>query len=353
METILPLALDIVFYWYNFMPLTRGGAAVGFIALHAIVLAVGLEITASPPFQTQLDWEAILCPNPATYQERLLPWLRRVVKPVCRATSAVGMGHAHTPKHTPCDGHATHETPGWVACTGDTKRAGVGGARESRIGSTTPHSEGTAVYDTHSDRTVVCDTNSAQIGEVGEVTYNRSSTREAEGRGQDMHKNNPPICVGDGIHTCSLQHATEPTRARVRGGARRCTPMGGRLDTAVCAGSTGPAAGCTYAEGCEAECVFATGQSCGCGFSVSECTCASVRIPECGSSPRCTHGDVGIGSDKEGRGVVCMCRCAPEDVPMCECVVCAVAVSDRLPTPRAMVLALNADLERYIDIKVN
>ena len=49
----LPLVADrtlrYVYYWYNFMPLARGTAAVGYITMLAAFLAAGMPITASIP----------------------------------------------------------------------------------------------------------------------------------------------------------------------------------------------------------------------------------------------------------------------------------------------------------------
>ena len=54
---VLPAALRVLFYWYNFMPLARGTAAVGYTALLGLLLAGGREVTAPIPPNTQVDWE--------------------------------------------------------------------------------------------------------------------------------------------------------------------------------------------------------------------------------------------------------------------------------------------------------
>ena len=42
-------ALRYVYYWYNFMPLARGTAAVGYLTLLALFLAAGMPISARAP----------------------------------------------------------------------------------------------------------------------------------------------------------------------------------------------------------------------------------------------------------------------------------------------------------------
>ena len=42
-------ALTYVYYWYNFMPLARGTAVVGYITLLALFLAAGMPITVPAP----------------------------------------------------------------------------------------------------------------------------------------------------------------------------------------------------------------------------------------------------------------------------------------------------------------
>ena len=53
--------MKVLFYWYNFMPLSRGTAAVGFMALLAMTMALfGVRLETPLPAGLQLDWEAIL-----------------------------------------------------------------------------------------------------------------------------------------------------------------------------------------------------------------------------------------------------------------------------------------------------
>ena len=58
------------YYWYNFMPLSRGSAAVGTVAVQGLMLAAGFDVAAPIPPGVQPDWEAgprrapILYPRP-------------------------------------------------------------------------------------------------------------------------------------------------------------------------------------------------------------------------------------------------------------------------------------------------
>lgn len=44
--------------------------------MYAVLLAGGLEITASLPKGQQLDWEAIFSSDPETFVTAALPWLQ-------------------------------------------------------------------------------------------------------------------------------------------------------------------------------------------------------------------------------------------------------------------------------------
>eukprot|EP00123_Amoebidium_parasiticum_P009401 comp19447_c0_seq1/m.22602 comp19447_c0_seq1/g.22602 ORF comp19447_c0_seq1/g.22602 comp19447_c0_seq1/m.22602 type:complete len:961 (-) comp19447_c0_seq1:504-3386(-) len=69
------LVLAMSFYWYHFMPLSRGTAACGFVALHGTMLALGYEINGPVPTGLQMDWEGILRPTPEDYRSVLTPWM--------------------------------------------------------------------------------------------------------------------------------------------------------------------------------------------------------------------------------------------------------------------------------------
>ncbi|GJP75117.1 hypothetical protein CLOP_g5605 [Closterium sp. NIES-67] len=67
--------LRVVYYWYNFSPLARGSAMGGYSSLLGLFLAAGKEITAKPPPDVQLDWEAILSPTLEEFISRVSKWL--------------------------------------------------------------------------------------------------------------------------------------------------------------------------------------------------------------------------------------------------------------------------------------
>jgi hypothetical protein len=67
MDRISDLILHLAFYWYNFMPLSRGTAAVGYMTMIGLFLSLDYEIAVATPPNTQVDWEAILGPSPAAF----------------------------------------------------------------------------------------------------------------------------------------------------------------------------------------------------------------------------------------------------------------------------------------------
>ncbi|CAI5980203.1 unnamed protein product [Closterium sp. NIES-64] len=61
--------------WYQLMPLTRGSAMVGLIAVLGLSMAAGMLTTAPIPHAMQVDWEAILVPHFAAFNASVAPWL--------------------------------------------------------------------------------------------------------------------------------------------------------------------------------------------------------------------------------------------------------------------------------------
>lgn len=80
LEKVQNCILKLTYYWYNFMPLARGTAAVGYITLLGLFLAAGMEITASIPEGVQVDWEAILSPEVGPFIQTVAPWMYPSVK---------------------------------------------------------------------------------------------------------------------------------------------------------------------------------------------------------------------------------------------------------------------------------
>ncbi|BDA45969.1 probable UDP-N-acetylglucosamine-peptide N-acetylglucosam at N-terminal half [Coccomyxa sp. Obi] len=68
-------ALTFAYFWYNFMPLARGTAAAGYVAILAIFLAAGMPVTSPIPKAYQVDWEAILARSADPFIASVSPWL--------------------------------------------------------------------------------------------------------------------------------------------------------------------------------------------------------------------------------------------------------------------------------------
>ncbi|CAM8909450.1 unnamed protein product [Rhodiola kirilowii] len=75
LEIVKKAILRMTYYWYNFMPLSRGSASVGFSVLLGLLLAVNLEFTGTIPKGVQVDWDAILNFNPESFIETVKTWL--------------------------------------------------------------------------------------------------------------------------------------------------------------------------------------------------------------------------------------------------------------------------------------
>ncbi|XP_014509321.1 suppressor of RPS4-RLD 1 [Vigna radiata var. radiata] len=75
LENVRDAILRMTYYWYNFMPLSRGSAAVGFIVMLGLLLAANMEFTGSIPQGLQVDWEAILNLDPNSFVESVKTWL--------------------------------------------------------------------------------------------------------------------------------------------------------------------------------------------------------------------------------------------------------------------------------------
>ncbi|GAB2231766.1 hypothetical protein Droror1_Dr00010778 [Drosera rotundifolia] len=75
LESVAEAILRMTYYWYNFMPLSRGSAVVGFVVLLGLCLAANMEFTGSIPQGVQVDWEAILSFDPSLFVESVKEWL--------------------------------------------------------------------------------------------------------------------------------------------------------------------------------------------------------------------------------------------------------------------------------------
>ncbi|KAL9273423.1 Suppressor of RPS4-RLD 1-like protein [Drosera capensis] len=75
LESVAEAILRMTYYWYNFMPPSRGSAVVGFIVLLGLCLAANMEFTGSILQGVQVDWEAILSFDPRSFVELVKEWL--------------------------------------------------------------------------------------------------------------------------------------------------------------------------------------------------------------------------------------------------------------------------------------
>lgn len=80
LENVRDAILRMTYYWYNFMPLARGSAAVGFVVLLGLFLAANMEFTGSIPQGLQVDWEAILNFDPNSFMDSVKSWLNLSLK---------------------------------------------------------------------------------------------------------------------------------------------------------------------------------------------------------------------------------------------------------------------------------
>ncbi|KAG8384306.1 hypothetical protein BUALT_Bualt04G0104600 [Buddleja alternifolia] len=75
LENVREAILRMTYYWYNFMPLSRGTAVIGFVVLLGLFLAANMEFTGSIPEGVQVDWEAILESDPRAFISSVKSWL--------------------------------------------------------------------------------------------------------------------------------------------------------------------------------------------------------------------------------------------------------------------------------------
>ncbi|KAL3039302.1 hypothetical protein AAZX31_01G178100 [Glycine max] len=75
LENVRDAILRMTYYWYNFMPLSRGSAVVGFVVMLGLLLAANMEFTGSIPQGFQVDWEAVLNLDPNSFVDSVKSWL--------------------------------------------------------------------------------------------------------------------------------------------------------------------------------------------------------------------------------------------------------------------------------------
>ncbi|ERM96637.1 hypothetical protein AMTR_s00001p00272300 [Amborella trichopoda] len=75
LDNVRDSILRMTYYWYNFMPLSRGSAAVGYVVMLGLFLAANMEVNESIPKGMQVDWEAILSPYPDMFVDSMKAWI--------------------------------------------------------------------------------------------------------------------------------------------------------------------------------------------------------------------------------------------------------------------------------------
>ncbi|KYR01134.1 tetratricopeptide-like helical domain-containing protein (TPR) [Tieghemostelium lacteum] len=75
LDRISELILSLTYYWYNFMPLSRGSAAIGLTTMLALFLSVDIRISSPIPKDIQPDWEGILRQTPESFLSVIKPWV--------------------------------------------------------------------------------------------------------------------------------------------------------------------------------------------------------------------------------------------------------------------------------------
>ncbi|EXB28734.1 Tetratricopeptide repeat protein 13 [Morus notabilis] len=75
LENVRGAILRMTYYWYNFMPLSRGSAVVGFVVMLGLLLAANMRFTGNIPKALQVDWEAILNFDPNSFIDSIKSWL--------------------------------------------------------------------------------------------------------------------------------------------------------------------------------------------------------------------------------------------------------------------------------------
>eukprot|EP01023_Acetabularia_acetabulum_P030006 TRINITY_DN2827_c0_g2_i1.p1 TRINITY_DN2827_c0_g2~~TRINITY_DN2827_c0_g2_i1.p1 ORF type:complete len:678 (-),score=100.43 TRINITY_DN2827_c0_g2_i1:349-2187(-) len=67
--------VTLSYYWYNFMPWSRGSAAAGYSNILGLFWAAGMPVTSKIPRKVQVDFEAMVSTSPSQFIANLKPWL--------------------------------------------------------------------------------------------------------------------------------------------------------------------------------------------------------------------------------------------------------------------------------------
>jgi hypothetical protein len=74
-EEVSKWVLTLAFYWYNFMPLARGTAATGYVAILGLFLGAGIKLSSKVPQNVLTDWDGILLPTSTDFIKAVSPWM--------------------------------------------------------------------------------------------------------------------------------------------------------------------------------------------------------------------------------------------------------------------------------------
>lgn len=74
-EEVSKWVLTLAFYWYNFMPLARGTAATGYVAVMGLFLGAGIKLNSKIPESVLTDWDAILLPTTDAFIKAVSSWM--------------------------------------------------------------------------------------------------------------------------------------------------------------------------------------------------------------------------------------------------------------------------------------
>ncbi|CAI7855902.1 unnamed protein product [Closterium sp. NIES-54] len=72
--------LSLAFFWFQVMPLTRGSAMGGMVAILGLSMAADMQTTALIPPNVHVDWEALLSTRLEDFTAQVQPWLYAAVQ---------------------------------------------------------------------------------------------------------------------------------------------------------------------------------------------------------------------------------------------------------------------------------
>lgn len=79
-QRIQDAILRLGYYWFQFMPLSRGSSMVGLVSILGLSLAADMQTKANVPKGVQVDWEALLASHFTTFNNSVAPWLFKEIE---------------------------------------------------------------------------------------------------------------------------------------------------------------------------------------------------------------------------------------------------------------------------------